>query len=55
MRRAELDSFLLNILDEFPTASDINFTVGKPPQVEVDGQIALNNPEQGSWTLGLNG
>ena len=39
MRRAELDAFLLRILDENPTASDINFTVGKPPQVEVDGLL----------------
>lgn len=37
MRRAELDAFLTRILDESPSASDINFTVGKPPQVEVDG------------------
>ncbi|MGA2400993.1 MAG: PilT/PilU family type 4a pilus ATPase [Syntrophobacteraceae bacterium] len=39
MRRAELDSFLLRILDENPSASDVNFTVGKPPQVEVDGLL----------------
>lgn len=39
MRRTELDTFLLSILDEFPTASDINFTVGKPPQAEVDGLL----------------
>jgi len=39
MRRAELDSFLFDILDENPTASDINFTVGKPPQAEVDGLL----------------
>jgi twitching motility protein PilT len=39
MRRAELDEFLLCILDENPNASDINFTVGKPPQVEVDGLL----------------
>ena len=39
MRRAELDGLLLNILDEAPTASDINFTVGKPMQVEVDGLL----------------
>jgi len=37
MRRAELDALLTRILDECPKASDINFTVGKPPQVEVDG------------------
>ena len=39
MRRAELDAFLLSILDETPSASDINFTVGKPLQVEVDGLL----------------
>lgn len=39
MRRAELDAFLTRILDESPRASDINFTVGKPPQVEVDGLL----------------
>ncbi len=39
MRRAELDAFLQRILDESPSASDINFTVGKPPQVEVDGLL----------------
>ena len=39
MRRAELDDYLLHILEENPKASDINFTVGKPPQVEVDGLL----------------
>ncbi len=39
MRRAELDAFLTRILDESPQASDINFTVGKAPQVEVDGLL----------------
>ena len=39
MRHAELDAFLTHILDENPKASDINFTVGKPPQVEVDGLL----------------
>jgi twitching motility protein PilT len=39
MRRAELDEYLVHILDENPNASDINFTVGKPPQVEVDGLL----------------
>ncbi|MEM5786293.1 MAG: PilT/PilU family type 4a pilus ATPase [Syntrophobacteraceae bacterium] len=39
MRRAELDAFLTRILDESPNASDINFTVGKPPQVELDGLL----------------
>ncbi len=39
MRRAELDALLTRILDETPKASDINFTVGKPPQVELDGLL----------------
>ncbi|MDR3570153.1 MAG: PilT/PilU family type 4a pilus ATPase [Syntrophobacteraceae bacterium] len=39
MRRAELDGLLLSILDENPTVSDINFTVGKPMQAEVDGLL----------------
>lgn len=39
MRRAELDAFLAAILEENPKASDLNFTVGKPPQVEVDGLL----------------
>ncbi len=39
MRRAELDAFLTRILDENPRASDVNFTVGKPPQVELDGLL----------------
>jgi twitching motility protein PilT len=51
MRRAELDSFLLCILDEFPTASDVNFTVGKPPQVEVDGLLKPTCASFGIRTL----
>lgn len=39
MRRKELEFFLTRILDEHPRVSDINFTVGKPPQAEVDGQL----------------
>ncbi len=39
MRQAELDALLASILDENPTASDINFTVGKPMQAEVDGLL----------------
>ena len=39
MRQKELDELLTGILDENPTASDINFTVGKPMQVEVDGLL----------------
>lgn len=39
MRRAELDYLLGRILDENPGISDINFTVGKPLQGEVDGLL----------------
>ncbi|NTU47979.1 MAG: PilT/PilU family type 4a pilus ATPase [Syntrophobacteraceae bacterium] len=39
MRRKELDFFLTKILNEYPHLSDINFTVGKPPQAEVDGVL----------------
>lgn len=39
MRQKELDSILARILDEHPHLSDINLTVGKPPQVEVDGKL----------------
>jgi twitching motility protein PilT len=51
MRRAELDEFLLRILDENPNASDINFTVGKPPQVEVDGLLKPAYMDFGIRTL----
>jgi twitching motility protein PilT len=39
MRKKELDDLLNHILDEHPQLSDINFTVGKPPQAEVDGEL----------------
>ncbi|MGC8492205.1 MAG: type IV pilus twitching motility protein PilT [Syntrophobacteraceae bacterium] len=39
MRKEELDALLTSILDEAPTTSDINFTVGKPMQAEIDGQL----------------
>lgn len=51
MRRAELDAFLTRILDESPSASDINFTVGKPPQVEVDGMLRSAYMDYGIRTL----
>ena len=34
-----MDFFLTRILNEYPQLSDINFTVGKPPQAEVDGVL----------------
>jgi len=37
MTRRELDTILLHIMAEHPTLSDINFTVGKAIQAEVDG------------------
>jgi twitching motility protein PilT len=40
MSTREVDSILNYILDEYPTASDINITVGRPFQVEVDGELA---------------
>ncbi|GKT06820.1 type IV pilus twitching motility protein PilT [Desulforhabdus sp. TSK] len=39
MRRPELDYLLSRILEENPRTSDINFTVGKSLQAEVDGQL----------------
>lgn len=39
MRRNELDHLLAAMLDSYPDASDINFTVDKPPQVETGGQL----------------
>ncbi len=40
MRRAELDYILNAMLDSHPNVSDLNFTVGKPPQVESAGRMA---------------
>ena len=39
MSTREVDAILNHILDEYPTASDINVTVGRPVQVEVDGEL----------------
>lgn len=39
MRKAELDIILNTILDIYPELSDINFTVNKPMQAEVHGQL----------------
>jgi twitching motility protein PilT len=39
MKRKELDNILTRMLQEYPTMSDCNFTVGKPLQVEVDGVL----------------
>jgi twitching motility protein PilT len=39
MKRAELDAILLAMLESAPGISDINFTVGRPPQVEAFGVL----------------
>ncbi len=39
MRRAELDYILNTMLDSQPNVSDLNFTVGRPFQVEASGQL----------------
>jgi twitching motility protein PilT len=37
--RTELDDLLEGLLRAFPAASDLNFTPGRPPQAEVDGEL----------------
>jgi twitching motility protein PilT len=47
MSSREIDFILNHILDSYPNASDINITVGKPLQVEVDSElvpVALSTP-----------
>lgn len=39
MRQAELDFILSKIVENYPQISDINFTVGRPLQVEVYGSL----------------
>jgi twitching motility protein PilT len=39
MRRTELDHILSTMLDSAPEVSDLNFTVGKPLQVEAAGEL----------------
>jgi twitching motility protein PilT len=41
VRRRELDTILTHVLEEFPRLSDLNFTVGKPMQAEVDGVLKV--------------
>jgi twitching motility protein PilT len=43
MKRAELDALLMAMLDSGPGISDINFTVGRPPQVESYGVLKSVN------------
>jgi len=39
MQRHALDRILASMLQAHTAASDLNFTVGHPPQVEVNGQL----------------
>jgi len=39
MRRVQLDNMLAAILESYKNISDVNFTAGKFPQVEVDGEL----------------
>ncbi len=39
MRKQEIDHILTRMLDSFNNVSDLNLTVGKPLQVESDGQL----------------
>lgn len=39
MKRAELDALLIAMLETAPGISDINFSVGRPPQVEAFGVL----------------
>lgn len=53
MRKSEIDYILSTMLDSCSNASDLNFTVGKPPQVESAGQllpIKFENYEIGNLT-----
>jgi twitching motility protein PilT len=40
MRRIELDEILSQMLQDHPNLSDMNFTVGKPLQAELDGVLS---------------
>lgn len=39
MKNFQLNSFLETMLEAYKNVSDLNFSVGKPPQVEVDGAL----------------
>ena len=41
MKRAELDAILTTMLEVAPGISDINFTCGRPPQVEAFGVLKV--------------
>jgi twitching motility protein PilT len=53
MRRSEVDYILSTMLDTSDNVSDLNLTVGKPPQVETSGQltpVAFDNMKLDSLT-----
>ena len=39
MKKSEVDQILTAMLDSNENVSDLNFTVGRPPQVEADGEL----------------
>ena len=39
MKRQEIDHILARMLDSYSNVSDLNFTVGKPLQVESSGEL----------------
>lgn len=39
MKRNEVDQILTTMLDSYENVSDLNFSVGRPPQVESDGEL----------------
>ncbi|MEQ1851235.1 MAG: twitching motility protein, partial [Chthoniobacteraceae bacterium] len=41
MKRAEFDAILTSMLEVSPGISDLNFTVGRPPQVEAFGILKV--------------
>ncbi|MFW6388680.1 MAG: ATPase, T2SS/T4P/T4SS family, partial [Desulfohalobiaceae bacterium] len=45
MLRSQFDHLISSILDRYPQASDIMFTVGKPVQTEVHGELLDALPE----------
>src|SRR5262245_59309944 len=51
MRRAELDALLRDLLASYPGISDINFTVGRPYQVEAYGELKPVEVNPRIWTL----
>ncbi|WP_448381820.1 type IV pilus twitching motility protein PilT [Desulfosoma sp.] len=51
MKRQDLNRILHRLLDEHPTLSDINFTVGKPVQAEVDGVLRPSCADLGLGVL----